>query len=42
VVEQISFEGPDLHPKRVTIDDTYVRGRLNEILETEDLSKFIL
>ena len=42
VVEEISFEGPDLRGKRVTIDGPYVRGRLTEILEKEDLSKFIL
>src|SRR5260370_14352363 len=42
VVEEISFEGPDLPNKSVTIDAAYVRGRLSEILEKEDLSKFIL
>jgi ATP-dependent HslUV protease ATP-binding subunit HslU len=42
VVEEISYEGPDLPEKNVKIDAGYVRGRLNEILEKEDLSKFIL
>ena len=42
VVEEISFEGPDLADKRVVIDGAYVRGRLNDILQKEDLSKFIL
>jgi ATP-dependent HslUV protease ATP-binding subunit HslU len=42
VVEEISFEGPDLREKRIVIDGPYVRGRLTEILEKEDLSKFIL
>jgi ATP-dependent HslUV protease ATP-binding subunit HslU len=42
VVEDVSFDGPDLPDKRVRIDGTYVRGRLTEILEKEDLSKFIL
>ena len=42
VVEEISYEGPDLKNKRVKIDGPYVRGRLAEILEKEDLSKFIL
>jgi ATP-dependent HslUV protease ATP-binding subunit HslU len=42
VVEEISFEGPDLRDRRVTIDAAYVRGRLTEILEKEDLGKFIL
>lgn len=42
VVEDISYEGPDLPDKNVKIDAKYVRGRLQEIMETEDLSKFIL
>jgi ATP-dependent HslUV protease ATP-binding subunit HslU len=42
VVEEISYEGPDLPDKNVKIDAKYVRGRLQEIMETEDLSKFIL
>ena len=42
VVEDVSFEGPDLNKKRVRIDGAYVRGRLTEILQKEDLSKFIL
>jgi ATP-dependent HslUV protease ATP-binding subunit HslU len=42
VVEEISFSGPDLENKHVTIDGAYVRDRLNSILEKEDLSKFIL
>jgi ATP-dependent HslUV protease ATP-binding subunit HslU len=42
VVEEISFEGPDLEKKKVKIDGPYVRGKLSGILEKEDLSKFIL
>jgi ATP-dependent HslUV protease ATP-binding subunit HslU len=42
VVEEVSFEGPDLVNKQVVIDGSYVRGRLAEVLEKEDLSKFIL
>lgn len=42
VVEEISFEGPDLKKKRVKIDGAYVHGQLHDILEKEDLSKFIL
>lgn len=42
VVEDVSYEGPDLREKRVRIDSAYVRGRLTEILEKEDLSRFIL
>src|SRR5206468_7836380 len=42
VVEQISYEGPDLKDKRVRIDGACVRGRLADVLEREDVSKFIL
>jgi ATP-dependent HslUV protease ATP-binding subunit HslU len=42
VVEEVSFEGPDRKDKHVRIDGGYVRGRLAEVLEKEDLSKFIL
>src|SRR5204862_973962 len=42
VVELVSFDAPDLPDKRVVIDGGYVRGRLAEILQQEDLTKFIL
>lgn len=42
VVEDISFDGPDAEKKSMTIDGNYVRGRLSEIMQKEDLSKFIL
>src|SRR5437868_2626659 len=42
VVEEISFESPDRADKHVRIDARYVRGQLAEIMEKEDVSKFIL
>ena len=42
VVEEVSFDGPDLPDKHVVIDGKYVRDRLGAILQREDLSKFIL
>jgi ATP-dependent HslUV protease ATP-binding subunit HslU len=42
VVEEISFDGPDLPDKNVRVDGSYVRGRLADVLQKEDLSKFIL
>jgi ATP-dependent HslUV protease ATP-binding subunit HslU len=42
VVEEISYEGPDRSEKRVAIDGSFVRKRLDSILEKQDLSKFIL
>src|SRR5262249_12933348 len=42
VVEEVSYEGPDLPEKTVTIDGRFVRDRLGAIIQREDLSKFIL
>jgi ATP-dependent HslUV protease ATP-binding subunit HslU len=42
VLEEISFEGPDLKKKKVTIDSAYVRGRLASIVIDQDLSRYIL
>jgi len=42
VLEDVSFEGSDMADKRVRIDGGYVRERIGEILQKEDLSKFIL
>ena len=42
VVEEVSYDGPDLPQKRVVIDGKFVRDKLGAILQREDLSKFIL
>ncbi|MDB5306600.1 MAG: hslU [Gemmataceae bacterium] len=42
VVEEVSYEGPDLPDKRVTVDGKFVRDKLGPIVQREDLSKFIL
>ena len=42
VVEEVSFQAPDLPNKRVRIDGNYVRERLAPIMQKEDLSKYIL
>ena len=42
VVEDVSYDGPDLPRKRVTIDGPFVRDKLGAIIQREDLSKFIL
>jgi len=42
ILEDISFEAPDLPEKRVVIDRQYVQNTLKDILKDEDLSKFIL
>ena len=42
LLDQISFEGPDLVDKVVTIDDAYVTKMLADIVKNEDLSRYIL
>jgi ATP-dependent HslUV protease ATP-binding subunit HslU len=42
VLEDISYQSPEIDGKQVKIDGNYVRGRLMDILQQEDLSKFIL
>ena len=42
VMEVLSFEAPELDREKVTIDAAYVRERLADIVDDEDLSKFIL
>jgi ATP-dependent HslUV protease ATP-binding subunit HslU len=42
VLEEISFEGPDLKKKKVRIDAAYVRKMLAEIVKDQDLSRYIL
>jgi ATP-dependent HslUV protease ATP-binding subunit HslU len=42
VFESISFDAPDQADKAVTIDANFVTERLRDVMEDEDLSKFIL
>ena len=42
VVEEVSFDGPDLAQTKVVIDGKFVRDKLGPIAQREDLSKFIL
>jgi ATP-dependent HslUV protease ATP-binding subunit HslU len=42
VIEEISFQGPDLKKKMVRIDAEYVRKQLAEIVKDQDLSRYIL
>ena len=42
VLEEVSFDAPDLKGKTVTINGAFVRGRLENLLKDEDLSKYIL
>src|SRR5438552_1675848 len=42
LLDEISFEGPELVNKRVTIDAEYVEKMLADIVKNEDLSRYIL
>jgi ATP-dependent HslUV protease ATP-binding subunit HslU len=42
LLDEISFEGPDLVEKTVVIDDAYVTRMLADIVKDEDLSRYIL
>ena len=42
LLDEISFEGPDLADKSITIDAAYVRRMLADIVKNEDLSRYIL
>jgi ATP-dependent HslUV protease ATP-binding subunit HslU len=42
LLEEISFEGPDLKKKTVKIDAAYVRKQLAGIVKDQDLSRYIL
>jgi ATP-dependent HslUV protease ATP-binding subunit HslU len=42
LLEDISFDGPDLKKKNIRIDAIYVRKQLAEIVKDQDLSRYIL
>jgi ATP-dependent HslUV protease ATP-binding subunit HslU len=42
LLEELSFQAPDLAGQEVTIDAAYVRDKLEGIVKDEDLSKYIL
>lgn len=42
LLEDISFESPDMEKGTLTVDAKYVRDRLSEVVRDEDLSRYIL
>ncbi|HKP35433.1 MAG TPA: hypothetical protein VJT71_01140, partial [Pyrinomonadaceae bacterium] len=42
LLDEISFEGPDLEPKQQTIDAAYVEKMLSDTVKDQDLSRYIL
>jgi ATP-dependent HslUV protease ATP-binding subunit HslU len=42
LLDQLSFDAPDVAARSVTIDGAYVDSMLSEIARNEDLSRYIL
>jgi ATP-dependent HslUV protease ATP-binding subunit HslU len=42
LLEELSFEAPEMHAGRVVVNAAYVKERLEKLTQDEDLSKFIL
>jgi ATP-dependent HslUV protease ATP-binding subunit HslU len=42
LLDEVSFEAPNLQDKLITIDAPYVRRMLADIVKNEDLSRYIL
>jgi len=42
LLEDILFDAPDMDAEEVKIDEAYVNGKLKDIMENEDLSRYIL
>ena len=42
VLEDVSFAGPDQEPKDVVVDAAFVDGRLADIVDDVDLSRYVL
>jgi ATP-dependent HslUV protease ATP-binding subunit HslU len=42
LLDEISFQGPDLEPKHQRIDAVYVNHMLAETVKDQDLSRYIL
>jgi ATP-dependent HslUV protease ATP-binding subunit HslU len=42
LLEEISFNAPDMEETKLAITDTYVRERLADLIANEDLSRYIL
>ncbi len=42
VLEEVSFDATELEDRKVVVDRAYVRSKIEDLIEDEDLSKFIL
>ncbi len=42
LLDEVSFDAPDLGGSHIVVDEAFVRERLNEVASDEDLSRYIL
>ena len=42
LLDEVSFDAPDMETSKVIIDSNYVKEKLEDILEDENLSRYIL
>ncbi len=42
VLDELSFEAPELKEKEIRVDDAYVQQRLADVVKDQDLSRYIL
>ncbi|MDA1194073.1 MAG: ATP-dependent protease ATPase subunit HslU [Planctomycetota bacterium] len=42
VVDEVSFAGPDLRGQTISIDRAYVRARVGDLLDDQDLGRYVL
>ena len=42
LLEELSFEAPDMSQGKLTVNQAYVKERLSAVAEDEDLSRYIL
>ncbi len=42
LLDELSFAAPDIGPQEITITAQYVRDRLDEVVQNEDLARYIL
>ena len=42
LLDEVSFEAPDMTEREVTIDEAYVDRMLADIVDNDDLSRYVL
>ncbi len=42
VLDEVSFAGPDLKGQKISIDESYVRSRVGDLLDDQDLGRYVL